>query len=227
MDQPLRHTPTEGAEPPAPLLSPHALATLLAARETVLPKRLGPPGPDAAQLQALLAAAGQAPDHGRLRPWRFVLVPEEARAALSEAFVQALLERDAQATPEQQAQAREKAFRSPVLLLAVVREAGGPAEIDARERTASAACALQNMLLMATAQGYGSALTSGQAMQSRALRTLFALGEGERALCFVSVGTVGSRKPARTRPLPDQYVSILVPGHGCVPLGTTNPRSDP
>jgi nitroreductase len=93
--------------------SPIALAALLQARETVLPKRLGAPGPDAAQLQALLAAAGHAPDHGRLLPWRFVLVPQEARAALGEAFAQALLERDAQATPEQQAQAREKAERAP------------------------------------------------------------------------------------------------------------------
>lgn len=200
-----------------PMPSPVALAALLQARETVLPKRLGAPGPDAAQLQALLAAAGHAPDHGRLLPWRFVLVPQEARVVLGEAFAQALLERDAQATPEQQAQAREKAARAPVLLLAVVREGGDPAEIDARERTASAGCALQNLLLAATAQGFGSALTSGKALQSHALRTLFGLAADERALCFVSVGTVLSRKPARGRPRPAQYTGILVPGQGVQP----------
>ena len=190
---------------------------LLQARQTILPKRLGAPGPDAAQLQAMLAAAAHAPDHGCLLPWRFVLVPQAARAALAEVFAQALRERDAAATPEQQAQAREKAYRAPVLLLLVVDELGGDPEIMPSERIVSAGCAVQDLLLMATALGFGSALTSGKALQSQALRTLFALNEGERALCFVSVGTVLSRKPARARPVPAHYVGTLVPGQGVQP----------
>ncbi len=192
-------------------------AALLQSRQTILPKRLGAPGPDAAQLQAMLAAAGHAPDHGRLLPWRFVLVPQEARAALAEVFAQALCERDSAATPEQQEQAREKALRAPVLLLVVVDECGGDPEIAPSERLVSAGCAVQNLLLMATALGFGSALTSGKALQSQGLRALFALGTGERALCFVSVGTVLARKPARVRPVPAQYVSTLVPGVGLQP----------
>src|SRR5574337_190467 len=66
------------------------VAALLQARQTILPKRLGAPGPDAAQLQAILAAAAHAPDHGCLLPWRFVLVPQDARAALAEVCAQAL-----------------------------------------------------------------------------------------------------------------------------------------
>ena len=189
-------------------------AALLQARQTLLPKRLGAPGPDAMQLQAILAAAGHAPDHGCLLPWRFVLVPQQARALLGDTFAQALHERDATATPEQQAQAREKALRAPLLLLLVANELGGDPDIAPAERLVSAGCAVQNLLLMATALGFGSALTSGKALQSRALRTLFALREGERALCFVSVGTVQSRKPARARPVPAQYVATLVPGQG-------------
>ncbi len=193
------------------------VAALLQARQTILPKRLGAPGPNEHQLQAMLAAAGQAPDHGCLLPWRFVLVPQDARAALGEAFAQALRERDAAATPEQQEQAREKAFRAPLLLLLVVDELRGDAAIPPGERLLSAGCAVQNLLLMATALGFGSALTSGKALQSRALRALFALADGERAQCFVSVGTVQSRKPARLRPLPAQYVGTLVPGRGVQP----------
>ncbi|MBS0506600.1 MAG: nitroreductase family protein [Proteobacteria bacterium] len=196
-------------------------AALLHSRQTILPKRLAAPGPDAAQLQAILAAAGQAPDHGCLLPWRFVLVPQQARTALGEAFAQALRERDAAATPEQQQQAREKALRAPLLLLLVADELGGDPDIVPAERLVSAGCAVQNLLLMATALGFGSALTSGKALQSRALRTLFALKEGERALCFVSVGTVQSRKPARARPVPAQYVATLVPGQGVQPWPET------
>src|SRR5574337_111222 len=151
------------------------VAALLQARQTILPKRLGAPGPDAAQLQAILAAAAHAPDHGCLLPWRFVLVPQDARAALAEVFAQALRERDPEATPAQQEQAREKAYRAPVLLLVVVDELAGDPEIAPGERILSAGCAVQNLLLTATALGFGSALTSGKALQSRALRALFAL----------------------------------------------------
>ncbi len=186
-----------------------ALQALMQRRQTVLPKRLGAPGPDVDQLAAIVGAAGQSPDHGRLLPWRLVLVPEAARPALADAFAQALTERDAEALPEQIAQAREKAYRSPVLLLAVVDVARGDAAIPAAERIAAAGCALQNMLLMATALGFGSALTSGKALGSRALRRLFALEEGEEALCFLSIGTAASAKPPRVRPGPDAYLSVL------------------
>lgn len=184
-------------------------ADLMRTRQTILPKRLVEPGPDAAQREAILGAAASAPDHGQLLPWRFVLVPAAQRPPLGEVFAQALQARDAQATPEQMAQAREKAFRSPLLMLVVVNAVCGDAAIDLNERLVSAGCAVQNMLLMATALGFGSALTSGKALHSSELRALFQLAPGEQALCFVSVGTVASRKPARPRPVVADYVSTL------------------
>ena len=192
-------------------------AALLQARQTILPKRLGGPGPTPAELGQILGAAAHAPDHGQLLPWRFILVPQVSRTQLAEVFAQALLERDPDATAEQAEQAREKAYRSPVLLLAVVDADRGDADIDLAERTVSAGCAVQNMLLMATAQGYGSALTSGKALKSASLRALFGLAPSEHALCFVSIGTVHSRKAARARPPATAYVSTLDAGHGTVP----------
>lgn len=194
------------------------LATLLQARRTVLPRRLGAPGPSDEALHASLSAAAHAPDHGQLLPWRFILVPQPARPALAEAFAQALLERDPQAGSEEQARARDKAARAPALLLLVADERGGDAAIPAAERVLSAGCAVQNLLLMATALGFGSALTSGKALTSVALRTLFALQPHERALCFVSIGSVLTAKAARQRPAPAQYVSVLQPGVGTQPL---------
>ena len=189
-------------------------AALMQSRQTILPKRLTAPGPDAGQLKLILNAVASAPDHGQLLPWRFVIVPQSARAALAEAFGAALLARDAAATPEQVAQAQEKAYRSPLLMLLVVDGGGGDADIDLAERTVSAGCAVQNMLLMATALGFGSALTSGKALKDDSLRRLFGLGEAEHALCFVSLGTVKSRKPPRLRPLPADFVGSLLPGGG-------------
>jgi nitroreductase len=192
--------------PPEVVELAHAL---IHTRQTILPKRLAEPGPDAAQLQAILGAAASAPDHHELLPWRFVLVPAGARDRLAEVFATALLERDASATPQQVAQAREKAYRSPLLLLAVVRLRDDDAEIEPHERIVSAGCAVQNMLLMAHAQGFGGALTSGKALQSAPLRTLFGLKPDEQALCFVNIGTVVKARPVRLRPQAAQYVSTL------------------
>lgn len=182
---------------------------LIHTRQTILPKRLLAPGPDTHELLTILGAAAAAPDHGQLCPWRVVLVPEEQRSALADAFEQALTERDASATDEQCAQAREKAFRAPVLLLLVVDEQCGDADIDLHERLISAGCAVQNMLLMATALGFGSALTSGKALKSPGLRQLFGLQPHEHAPCFISVGTAHTRKPARVRPAWTDYVHTL------------------
>ncbi len=182
---------------------------LIHTRQTTLPRRLGEPGPDAAQTEAILAAAAHAPDHHQLLPWRFVIVPAGARERLADAFAAALLARDASATAQQVDQAREKAYRAPLLLLAVVRLRDQDAQIPPHERIVSAGCALQNMLLMAHAHGFGSALTSGQALASPPLRALFGLHQDEQALCFVSIGSVLKPKPMRARPEVGQYVSTL------------------
>ncbi len=184
-------------------------SALLASRQTILPKRLIAPGPDAAQLQSILDAAGHAPDHERLLPWRLVLIPAAARAALGQAFAEALLERDAAALPEQVQQARDKAERAPLLLLLLVDAGCGDPEIDFAERVLSAGCAVQNMLLMATALGFGSALTSGKALKAGSLRRLFGLSEQMHAVCFLSVGTVERAKPPRVRPRSADYVTSL------------------
>ena len=196
-----------------PLDAAETLATLVQARQTILPKRLTEPGPSAAELAHIVSAAAHAPDHGQLLPWRWVRIPAAQRPALADAFAAALLERDHTATPEQVAQAREKAHRSPELLLLVVDATCGNinsnVEIDLHERLISAGCATQNLLLTATALGYGSALTSGKAVKSTALRTLFGLQDGQHAVCFVSLGTVQSRRKPRQRPALADYFSTL------------------
>ena len=194
-------------------VSPHDSAlwasTLIQSRRTTLPKRLCEPGPDAGQKRLILEAAAAAPDHEQLLPWRFIEIPEACRAALGQAFEDALMDRDPSASEDQRLQARDKAARSPWLLLVVVRTGGEPAEIPAAERVLSAGAAIQNMLLMATAFGLGSALTSGKALQSQALRQLFALKDKEQALSFINIGHIGEPRQPRTRPEVAQYFSVL------------------
>jgi nitroreductase len=198
----------QGDEPWPP--SWDAAATLIGARQNISAKRLVEPGPDAAQRQALLALAAAAPDHGELTPWRFVIVPAAHRHRLADVFAQALLERDADATAEQLAAAREKAHRAPLLMLAVARMASArEPEIPNAERLVSLGCALQNLLLGAVAMGFGGGLTSGQAMGSAPMRALFSLAADESAVCFVNIGTVSKRKAGRVRPAVESFVSTL------------------
>lgn len=199
------------AAPADPPVTRHQLAELLHARRTVLPKRLGAPGPERAELDQILGAAAAAPDHGGLVPWRFVIVPPRQRERLAAVFAQSLSDRDAAATPDERGSAREKAFQAPVLMLAIVRLDPDNGEIPAAERILSAGCAIQNMLLTATVLGYGSALTSGKSLRSGGLRALFALDEHEAPLCFISLGTVLAHKAGPERPALERYVSEL--GH--------------
>lgn len=200
------------ALPPVPTDADEVAAwalTLIQTRQTVLPKRLLAPGPDAAQLRTLFDAAAAAPDHEQRLPWRFIAVAEDKRTLLAEVFAAALLDRDPAALPKQLEAAREKAHRAPLLLLAVARLDDTDTEVPAPERWISLGCALQNMLLAAHAMGYGSALTSGQALRSPRLHALFTLGPGEVPACFVNVGTVDSCRPMRLRPDAERFFSWL------------------
>ncbi len=180
----------------------------MASRQTVLPKRLVAPGPSAAELDQLFQAAAAAPDHDLINPWRFLIIPEHKRLDLGELFAAALLERDPSASPDQLAQARDKALRAPLLMVLIVDEAKGSAEIDMHERVLSAGCAVQNVMLLAQAMGYGSGLTSGKALKAASFRAGLGLNPSEHAICCLSVGTVSSRKPFKARPEVAQFTRV-------------------
>jgi len=182
---------------------------LIASRQNISPRRLIEPGPDAVQLERIFTAAAAAPDHGEITPWRFVIVPAEARARLAEVFALALIDRDPNATPEQIGEAHRKAYRAPLLMLAIARLGAADPDIPAVERLLSLGCAVQNMLLAAHAMGFGCGLTSGRAMASPRMCELFALTEGETPVCCINIGTATTHRPGRVRPAPASFVSSL------------------
>ncbi len=183
--------------------------SLIALRQHVGPRHLVDPGPDVDLLRRMFMAAAAAPDHGRLRPWRFVVMGDGARARLGQAFVDALLERDASASEEDQLNAREKALRSPTLILAVADLRTPDPKVSDAERLVSLGCAVQNLLLSAVAHGFAAGLSSGQALASQALRQAFGIAEGEQAVCFISLGTQARQRPVRERPQVDEFVSWI------------------
>jgi nitroreductase len=182
---------------------------LIQTRQHIGPKHLTEPGPSRDLLLRLLEAAAAAPDHAQLRPWRFVAFGEQSRDKLAAAFADALLERDATALPEQLEDARQKAYRSPTLLLAVARLAPHNPDVADAEKLISLGCAVQNLMLSALAHGFATGLTSGKALTSQAFRQICGLTEGELAVCFVNIGTTRKSRPRKIRPAPLDFVSWL------------------
>ena len=184
------------------------LWSTLAARRHVALRRLRAPGPDDAALARMMDAAAQAPDHGCLLPWRFVLIPRERRDDLGAVFEEALVQRDPGADDAARASAREKAGYAPCLLVAILVDVPGTA-VPVEEKLVSLGCALQNVLLAAQAQGFASGLASGGALDTPAMRRLLALEAHERAVCFIGIGLGEPKKTPRVRPQPGQFFKTL------------------
>lgn len=171
-------------------------------RHSVSPKRLARPGPTLEQLEILMAAAASAPDHGKLRPWRFIEFPESSRAALADVFETALRERLPNADADALSRAREKAGRAPLLLGLVLRlnRTADVPHVD--DQLASGGAALQNVLLAAHAMGFGARALSGQAVRTQAFRNALKLDDNETFLCFITIGTPTSAPRRNPRPAP-------------------------
>jgi len=181
----------------------------LAGRRNYPPRRLSAPGPDAGTLERIFEAVAQVPDHGLLRPWRFIVVPDARRADLGEVFAAALAERDPDSDESARGRAREKAFHAPCLVVAVLVDDPAANKVPRAEKLVSLGCAVQNMLTVAQSLGYASGLASGAAMGFSGMRELLRLAPHEGAICFLAFGTASDPRPPRERPRPADFVSTL------------------
>ncbi|MTI17146.1 nitroreductase [Rhodobacteraceae bacterium RKSG542] len=171
------------------------LLDFLESRYSASLKKMSEPAPSREQIMQMIAAAATAPDHGRLKPFRFIYIAKDKRADLADLFEEALIDRYPDASAEDVERAREKAHRGPELLVLVASikdelETGIPAD----EQITAAGAALQNFLLAATAMGFASRVTSGQSARSALMHRGLSLAANERFLCFISLGT-DSRGP--------------------------------
>lgn len=105
-------------------------------------------------IEKLLAAAAQAPNHHKVRPWRFIVLTGAARDRLGAAMGQALLSRNPAALPEAVASDRAKPLRAPVLIVVAADRPSQPKVVDV-ENVSAASAAAQNLLLAAHAMGLG------------------------------------------------------------------------
>lgn len=163
--------------------------------------RLAGPAPGEDDLRVILSAAAAAPDHGRHRPWRFVVITGPGREAfgdvLAEAYRKSCAERGRDPDPAAAERERAKPLRAPAIV-AVACPAGADEKVPRQERLASAAAATQNLLLAATALGYGAMWRTGPAARDPHVKTALGFADGDDIVAFVYLGTV----PPGTEPPP-------------------------
>jgi nitroreductase len=174
--------------------SPETLA-FLARRRSAAALTLTEPAPSDAELATLLRLATRVPDHGKLAPWRFIIL----RGAAKQRFV-AGLEAIAATRPDgERLKAKLGKIKAPPLTVAVVsRIVQG--EIPEWEQRLSAGAACMTLVIAAQAMGYGANwITDWYAYDEDAER-LLGLGDGERVAGFVHLGTSAETPLERVRP---------------------------
>jgi len=183
--------------------------SLLQTRRSAKPRDLVEPGPSVDELQQMLAIAARTPDHGKLTPWRFVIVGSKQRHQLAELLASALPEHDPDATPAHYAKALEFAHQAPamvVLISAPVRDH----KIPVWEQELSCGAVGMNLLHAANAFGFVGGWITGWAAYSDRVRSAFC-APGERIAGFIFIGTAGAPLDERPRPILSQIASDWQP----------------
>lgn len=162
--------------------------------------QLGEPGPDEAELERLLRSAVRVPDHGKLVPWRLLLVRGEARARFGEALATIHRRNDPQVAPAKIEKNRERFRHAPLVVVVVARIEDDHPKIPAQEQLLSAGCVAYNLLLGAQALGFRAQWLTGWAAYDRDVADLLGLAANERIIGFVHVGSAREAVPERARP---------------------------
>ncbi len=177
-------------------------------RRSVSPRRLTAPGPDDEMLGRIIGAALAAPDHGRLRPWRFLSVPDARRPELANAFRAAARELDPGAAEDIVEREAEKAGHGPCLVAVIARIQPDHPVAPESEQWISVGAALQNILLAAEALGFRAMIVSGRKVGSTALRKALDLSDHERLVGFVAIGTPEQPTRQAERPKIEDHFAV-------------------
>lgn len=149
--------------------------------------KLAAPGPTREHLERILLAGVRAPDHGRLRPWRFVVLEGAARETLADAMAASLRVRLPDATPDQLEAERDKALRSPTIVVTAATITRS--KIPEIEQVVAVGAAIQNMFLAARALGYGAMWKTGLAAYDPQVKTTLGLSPEDHIVGLLHLGT--------------------------------------
>lgn len=182
-----------------------SLAAYLASRRSGKPRDMVAPGPDREQIAAMVGIAARTPDHGKLAPWRFVVIPPDQRGAFAAMLEAAYLAERPEAKRLEIEAVQQFAHQAPTLI--VVLSSPRDSHIPLWEQELSAGAAVMNLLHAANAHGFVGGWLTGWAAFSPAVLAGLGGRAGEKVAGFVFIGTPSRALDERPRPPLDLILS--------------------
>lgn len=176
--------------------SPSALDVLLSRAST---DHLSAPAPDKAQIARILSAGLRAPDHGKIRPWRYIVIKGKHRAEFAEQVVKAMVSADPE-VPEKKIAKRRQRFSEMPMTIALVMALDPESKIPLQEQELSVGAGAMNVLNALHAEGFGGFWVSSDFAGQPCFRDALGLSDAHRLAGFLFVGTPdkpvqGSKRP--------------------------------
>jgi len=162
-------------------------------------RALKDPAPDSAALELILESAARAPDHGRLRPWSFIVIRGAGRARFGELLAGHMQRTHAAVTESSLEREREKAFRAPVIIV-VAAICNTFVKVPTVEQILAAGAAAQNIMLASFALGFNAMWRTGTAAYDEALKSALGLEPKDTVVGFIYLGTEVAGGPPQRQP---------------------------
>lgn len=177
---------------------------LKALHERVSAPRLSAPPPSGEVLANIQKAAFRAADHGRMRPWRFLVLEGDGLHALGELFVRAEQANNADLSDKERQRAMAKPLRAPMVIVAIASPQVSP-KVPEIEQLISTGAAVQNMITAAYAQHVGAIWRTGDYAYDRTVMAGLGLSEEEKIVGFLYLGTMDFTPPPAPEALISEY----------------------
>lgn len=156
----------------------HGRLTISKVKQDALPRDV---------IEKLLSAGAQAPNHHRVRPWRFVVLTGDGRNKLGDVIAASFLDRNPATLPEGLDKARALPLRAPVVIAV-----GADKSVDGRiievENISAASAACQNILLAAHALGLGAIWRTGDSARDPQVKKFLGFAEDQHIVGFIYIG---------------------------------------
>jgi nitroreductase len=159
--------------------------------------KLVDPAPSAEVMNTAFRAAVCAPDHGRLNPWRFLVIEGEQRKQFGDLLAAALVSDQPDASDATIQREKVKALRAPIIVATVARITPDHAGVPPIEQILAVGAATQNLILALHAQGVGAIWRTGGGAYSPSVKRGLGLRESDEIIGFVYVGAIGAIPPAQ------------------------------
>ncbi|MCF6318569.1 MAG: nitroreductase [Proteobacteria bacterium] len=173
------------------------LLQLLKTRRSVLSRNLSDPGPDKSQLQTLLEIASRVPDHGKLEPWRFIVLEKNARLKLGKKFAE-IQQKHCDLTPQQVQAEQNRYSYAPTVIVVVFSPVEHKTPVFEQLLSCGAVC--QHINLASLALGFNSQWVTNWCAFDKEAQAELGLKPHESIAGFIHIGTATCIPKDRQRP---------------------------